>query len=115
MRHLLLGLIVATGPATGALADTSLSINIELEDALVTTTSYQCGSEGALTIHYITTNDDILALVPVDDDPRVFAGVVSASGSRYVSGQFEWWSHGAEGTLRNVISEETLLDCTAPQ
>lgn len=113
MRKILLGMIFSACAANAVVADTSFSINIELEDAVVTTTSYQCGANEAATVHYITSQDDVLALVPIDDDPRIFVGVVSASGARYVAGPFEWWSKGPSGTLRNLVTEQTLLDCTA--
>lgn len=99
--------------SSAALADASLAITLELDDAYVSTVSYQCGAEGALQVHYISSDTNDLALVPVDDDTRVFAGVISASGARYVAGQYEWWSAQQGATLRNLLTDETLLDCVA--
>lgn len=97
--------------STAAMADTSLSLNIELDEANLHTSTYDCGARGTVQVHYITSEDDTLALVPVDDDERVFVGVVAASGTRYVAGQYEWWSKGQSATLRDVIADNVLLEC----
>lgn len=113
MRMPLLGLILSACAATSVVADTSISINIELDDAVLTTVNYRCSSDNLLAVTYVTSEDNTLALVPIDDDPRVFVNVVSGSGARYVAGQYEWWSSGNSGTLRDVISDAILLDCEA--
>ena len=67
-------------------ADISLSLDLDLEDAEVMTLSYECGDGEPFPVHYLNSDTDGLALVPVDDDHRVFANVVAASGARYVAG-----------------------------
>ncbi|WP_323034491.1 MliC family protein [Pararhodobacter sp.] len=111
MKNIALGLALLALTATTATADTSLAITIELDDAYLNTTTYQCGAKGTVQVHYATSETDSLALVPVDDDTRVFVGVISASGARYVAGQYEWWSTGEGATLKNLMTEETVLDC----
>lgn len=113
MRRPLFGLIVSACAASSSVAATSVSINIELDDAGLTAVDYQCSANNRLSILYVTSENDILALVPIDGEPRVFVNAVSGSGARYVAGQYEWWSKGTVGGLRDVMSDEVLLDCEA--
>lgn len=113
MFKTLLAATILAGTSTAALADVSLAINIELDDAMLNSVSYDCGSAGTVQVHYITSENNVLALVPVDDDDMVFVNTVAASGARYVAGQYEWWSTGQGGTLRNTMTDQTLLDCAA--
>ena len=113
MNKTALGCAILAIASSAAMADTSLSINIELDDAVLTTATYDCGTEEALQVQYIVSEGDILALVPVDGDARVFVNVVAGSGSRYVAGQYEWWSKGQDATLRDLIDDRIVLECSA--
>lgn len=113
MKKTALGVAVLALTATSALAGTSLAITLDLDDAYLETATYQCGAAGAFQVHYIASETDSLALVPIDDDSRIFVGVVAASGARYVAGQYEWWTARDTATLTNLMTDETLLDCVA--
>lgn len=113
MKQAALALTLTALTAPMAMADANLSINIELDDATLSTVRYDCGSDGTTQVLYVTSEDDTLALVPVDDDEKVFVNVVAASGARYVAGQYEWWSKGQDATLRDVIDDQVVMTCTA--
>ena len=49
----------------------------------------------------------------VNLDDRVFVNVVSASGARYVSGSYVWWSKGDTATLENELENGSILTCQA--
>jgi membrane-bound inhibitor of C-type lysozyme len=45
----------------------------------------------------------------------VFASVISASGARYASGQWVWWSKGSDASLYDTTlgeDAEAVLTCT---
>lgn len=113
MNKTALGCAILSIMYSAAMADTSLSLNIELDDAVLTTATYDCGTEETVRVHYIVSDDDMLALVPVDGDARVFVNVVAGSGSRYVAGQYEWWSTGKNASLRDLIDDRIVLECNA--
>ena len=103
-------------PAPTPRASASLTLTLEsagnIERAV---TSYLCDDDSALSVHYINAAPNFLAIVPVDGEALVFASTVSASGARYVSGPYEWWSHQGEATLRDLMQDEDaepLATCT---
>jgi len=76
---------------------------------------YQCDEGQALAVQYINAAPNFLAIVPVDGQNHVFAAALSASGARYVSGPYEWWSKGGDATLRDLTQGEDaapLAQCT---
>ncbi|KKB10043.1 MliC family protein [Devosia chinhatensis] len=110
-------LLITTG-LSHAQATTGASLSLTLESAgdierrIVT---YQCEDEQALSVQYVNAAPNFLAIVPVDGVNHVFATTISASGARYVSGPYEWWSHQGEGTLRDLMQDEDaepLATCT---
>lgn len=79
--------------------------------------TYDCGTETPLTVTYINAAPNFLALVPVADEPEelVFASVISASGARYASGKWQWWTQGSEASLYDMTLEEDaapVLTCS---
>ena len=77
--------------------------------------NYLCEDEQALGVQYINAAPNFLAVVPVDGQNLVFASTISASGARYVSGPYEWWSHQGEATLRDLTQgedAEPIAACT---
>lgn len=70
------------------------------------TVAYQCDNEQTLSVQYLNAAPNFLALVPVEGESLIFASVLSASGARYVSGPYEWWSHQGEATLRDLMGDE---------
>ncbi|WP_338720080.1 MliC family protein [Devosia sp. XK-2] len=106
---------VATVPTT---PQTSASLTLTLEsqgNIERTVVNYLCDNDRALSVQYINAAPNFLAIVPVEGQNLVFATTLSASGARYVSGPYEWWSHQGEATLRDLMQDEDaepLATCT---
>lgn len=106
-------------PAAPATPTVTAALTLTLEsssDIERTSATYLCDNEQALQVHYINAAPNFLAIVPVDGQSHIFATTISASGARYVSGPFEWWSKGGEGTLRELTQgedAEPMLTCTS--
>lgn len=103
---------VPTLPQTSASLSLTLESQGNIERRVVT---YLCDDEQALSVQYLNAAPNFLAIVPVDGQNLVFATTISASGARYVSGPYEWWSHQGEATLRDLMQEEDaepLATCT---
>ncbi|WP_018309343.1 MliC family protein [Cupriavidus sp. UYPR2.512] len=53
----------------------------------------------------------------IEGEPVLAVSTVSASGARYVGGRHEWWTKGAQGTLRDLMQAENaapaLANCQA--
>lgn len=94
--------------ALPALAQTSMQLVIELEgNAQRDVTTYQCdGIDEPMTVQYINAHPTFLAIVPVEGEELLFVNVVSASGARYVSGQYEWWTQGNDAQFTDSMSAQ---------
>lgn len=68
--------------------------------------NYTCEEADGFSVEYINAVPNFLALVPIEGETLIFTAVLSASGARYVAGQYEWWTEGPEGTLRDLTQEE---------
>ena len=114
-----LAAVVLTTPASLAFgqATTSASLTLTLEsagDIERNVVSYQCDDEQVLAVQYINAAPNFLAIVPVEGVNHVFATTIAASGARYISGPYEWWSHQGEATLRDLMQDEDaepLVSC----
>jgi membrane-bound inhibitor of C-type lysozyme len=99
-------------PAVSASLTLTLESTGNIERSVV---NYLCDDDSALSVHYINAAPNFLALVPVEGEALVFVSTVSASGARYVSGPYQWWSHQGEATLRDLTQDEDaepLATCT---
>jgi membrane-bound inhibitor of C-type lysozyme len=103
-------------PSAPPAVSASLALTLEstgtIERSVV---NYLCEDDSALSVQYINAAPNFLAIVPVEGETLVFASTVSASGSRYVSGPYEWWSHQGEATLRDLMQDEDaepIATCT---
>ena len=50
----------------------------------------------------------------IEGEDVVFVNVISASGAKYVSGEYEWWNKGADASLHNVsegLDAAPVLSC----
>lgn len=75
--------------------------------------SYHCeGIETPVSVTYINANPTFLAFVPVADQKTLFVNVIAASGARYVSGQYEWWTKGPDATLTDTTAPEGTAPLT---
>ncbi len=90
-------------------ATTSANLTLTLEsggDIERNVVAYQCDDEQTLAVQYINAAPNFLAIVPIEGANHVFATTVAASGARYISGPYEWWSHQGEATLRDLMQDE---------
>lgn len=91
-------------------ADLSIPIPAETEIQRQTV-HYACEGLGALSVDYVTAGAIALALMAIEGKPRVFAEVLAASGGRYVSGPYVWWSKGAGATLEDERTPTRIVTC----
>lgn len=107
---------VAVPATTPPAAAATLTLTLESTGDIERNISlYQCSDGQNLTVQYINAAPNFLAIVPVEGETHVFATTLSASGARYVSGPYEWWSHQGEATLRDLMQDEDadpLATCT---
>ena len=99
-----------------ATASASLTLTIEsagdIERRVVT---YLCDTGQTMSVQYVNAAPNFLAIVPVNDQNLVFASALSASGARYVSGPYEWWTRRDEARLSDLTLGEDadpLATCT---
>lgn len=98
--------------ATPALSQSQIVIPLYAGDAAeVRTVKYKCSAGGDFVAQFINTPRNVLALVTIDHDFRVFAASISASGVRYVGGALELWVKGDTATMTNVMEEGSSQDC----
>ncbi len=96
-------------------ADVSLSLALEVDESdSVITIAYDCGGDDTLSVTYVNAGANALAIMHVEqDNDRVFVNVISASGARYVSGPYVWWTKGDKATLENTLEEANVKECQA--
>lgn len=97
----LASLLLSTTMASAAEASLQLQLSSPTGDFERHVIQYDCAAETPTQVTYINAAPNFLALVAVPDEPTplVFASVIAASGARYASGQWVWWSKGAEASL----------------
>ena len=117
IRTALAVLLSLAGAASVGAVETSMQLVLTLEgNAQRDVVSYQCeGEDGQMVVEYVNAHPIFLALVPVAGESLVFVNVLSASGARYASGQYIWWSQGNAAQLYDEMADgdEPLLDCHA--
>lgn len=93
-----LSALIAT-PA--AAIETRLQLVIELPgDAQRQLVKYKCDQASDLVeVEYLNASPNFLAITEVDGEKLIFARTLSGSGVRYTSGQYIWWTKGAEANL----------------
>ncbi|MEO6014349.1 MAG: MliC family protein [Devosia sp.] len=110
-------LLIATvaNLASPALAAVDLGVTLGLSgNAEIKDVVYDCGTEQPLLVQYVYAEPNFLAIIPIDGEDRVFVNVVSASGAKYVAGEYEWWNKGPDATLHNVtegLDAAPVLTC----
>jgi membrane-bound inhibitor of C-type lysozyme len=113
MRSILLAL-AGLSLAGAATAEVTLSIPLELgQNGSLQAQSYTCGDDAPFTVQYVNTEANALAIVPIDGQERIFVNVVAASGARYVSGAYVWWTKGDTARLENTLDETSARECQA--
>ena len=118
MKHTI-ALAIAVGLASGTShaqqAGPKVTISIDMPaEAAVESVTYDCGDGVSLPVSYVNADPNFLALVPIDGASVVFASAISASGARYTSGKYEWWTKGDDAFLRDLTADEgekPVLEC----
>ncbi|MFX0540985.1 MliC family protein [Roseovarius sp. S4756] len=106
-----LGLACAVGVAQ---AQAGLSLPLTLgADGSVNSVAYSCADGTDLLVQYVNAGSNTLALIPLKGETRIFVGVISGSGARYVSGASEWWTKGDEARMGDEMSDAKPITCTA--
>lgn len=108
MKHLLLAATLAFAALPAGAVETSMQLVLELEgNAQRDVATYTCeGIEEPMVVEYINAHPIFLAIVPVEGENLIFVNVIAASGARYVSGQYEWWSRGNEAQFTDAMDVE---------
>jgi membrane-bound inhibitor of C-type lysozyme len=102
LSFVLLGAATAPTPAQTLQSNLTLSLGGDAEQHTV---QYDCGETfGQISIAYINAAPNFLALVPYEGSTLIFAAVMAASGARYASGNYEWWTKGAEATFTDLTA-----------
>ena len=103
----LAALLIVSFAGASAAQSVQSGLTLTLDgDAQRHSTQYNCGDFGQFQVDYLDAAPNFLALVPHEGKTLIFTAVVAASGVRYVSGAYEWWTKGAEGTLRDLMQED---------
>ena len=104
-----LALSVAAALAGPVRAQTTLSL--PLDGATLENLTYFCDGGALVEVRYLNAGPNSLALLPLDGEQRIFVSVIAASGVRYVSGEYEWWTKGRNATLTNAMDETKTRSC----
>jgi membrane-bound inhibitor of C-type lysozyme len=98
------GLLLALS-APAMAVQTSMQIVLELQgNAQRDVKTYQCEGAEPFDVEYVNAAPIFLAFVPVAGEKLIFVNVMSASGARYASGQYEWSTKGGEATLTDLMA-----------
>jgi membrane-bound inhibitor of C-type lysozyme len=104
-----------------ALATAAMMQNVDVSAQVVldlmgdfqkTSHQYQCEGLEPFTVEFINAEPNFLAIVPVGPQKMVFVNVISASGAKYVAGQFEFWTSGTDATLYDLQATPQSVECT---
>ncbi len=99
---------------TAASADVSLSIPLPTDaTSSVTSRIYACDGGQPFAVQYINSGPNALAIVPIKGEKRIFVNVVSASGAKYASGEYVWWTKGKTAMLENEMDQDSRQSCAS--
>ena len=103
--------------ASPACADAGINIGLNPSgDAEIKAVQYTCKNHDPVTVKYINAAPNYLAEMNFDGQELVFASSVVASGTKYVSGQYELFGKGSQITMQDVtegLDAAPVLQCTA--
>lgn len=69
-------------------------------------------SMSSVKVQYINAGAIHLAVLVVDNETRVLANVIAASGAKYVADEFVWWTKGNLASLTTIQHTEAgTLTC----
>ena len=101
-------LAILAGPAVAQ----ALTIPIPAPEAEMTESAYRCGDGPVFGVRYVNADPNFLAVLAVEGETRVFVSVLAASGVRYVSGPYQWWTKGGTATLSDIRQDGPGQDCS---
>lgn len=109
--------LLLVAPTMANAVESSVTINLGKGASQTDVRPYDCGAETPLVVTYVNANPNFLAILTVPDETEelLFASVISASGARYASGQWVWWSKGSDASLYDTTlgeDAEAVLTCT---
>ena len=111
MRISLLALAMfATAGTASAQATLSIPLASGTVDSVQSQT-YSCDDGDSFSVQYVNAGANALAIFPIDGEDRIFVNVVSASGAKYASGQYVWWTKGDSATLENEMEDTSTKTC----
>ncbi len=108
-RLIATGLLLGLTTLSAFAVETSLTIYLGgdgLKDFERRVMSYDCEMGEPFSVTYINAAPNFLALVPLENDRLIFSSVLSASGAKYVTGHWVWWTKGAEARLYDLAGGE---------
>ncbi|MCX7567371.1 MliC family protein [Sulfitobacter sp. F26169L] len=109
-------LLAATILATAGAASAQTALSIPLSaGASIDTVAYSCADGSELSVQYVNSGANALAIFELDGEQRIFANVVSGSGAKYSSGSHVWWTKGDTATLENEMQENSLQECKSQE
>ncbi len=115
MRTPILALAMVVG-AGAAAAEVTLSIALGIAPAdSIGSEFYVCDDGDQFAVRYVNSGANVLAIVPVDGETRIFVNVVSASGAKYVSGSHVWWTKGDTAILENEMDAGSTQNCQSQE
>ena len=90
----------------------SISLTPSASDS-ITSQTYLCESGVPFAVQYVNARPNALAILSISGEERVFVNVVSASGAKYVSGPYVWWTKGDIATLAKESDGAGGEDCAS--
>ena len=108
--------LIAALPLPDALSATTAMSALHIPDVFAyeeLRIIYRCAGDVRLPVRYLNTNAGALAYLRAGGKKRLFVSVMAASGVKYVSDRYVWWTKGDEAFLEDVTRDEEPLvkDC----
>lgn len=74
---------------------------------------YQCEGLEPFKVDFVNAKPNFIAIVPIGPEKLVFVNVMAASGAKYVSGQYEFWTKGSDATFTDLMADpQTPVNCS---
>lgn len=103
-------MLVGAGATSASESTVSIPLNLGTTDS-VQSQVYSCGEGEPFSVRYVNSGPNALAIFAIDGEDRIFVNVVSASGARYASGAYVWWTSRDSATLENGLEAGSLETC----
>ena len=101
--------LAATALLSGPVLAAETAAQVELAiggGAEIRTVTYDCEGIPSFDVQYINAAPNFLAVIPVQEQTYIFTTVLSASGARYVAGNFVWWTKGPNADWYDLTQGE---------